>query len=108
MSLPPGDPERGKQVFMKACSHCHSIEPNGKTVYGPNLFGMFGRKSGTIEGYKYTDSHKAIDAKWDEAHLNEYLEGNLGLINPFIYIVEMYSWQILIKWHPGQKNIIMA
>jgi nitrite reductase (NO-forming) len=39
-----GDAVAGRQVFKK-CQACHSLEP-GKTILGPSLAGIVGRKSG--------------------------------------------------------------
>lgn len=44
------DAEAGKKVFNK-CSVCHSVEPD-KVKVGPSLFGVIGRKAGTL----YPDS----------------------------------------------------
>ena len=40
---------------------------------GPNLHGMFGRKSGEAEGYSYTDANKNSGITWSEAELHDYL-----------------------------------
>ena len=49
-----GDLANGKKVFA-VCKSCHTIVPGGANMTGPNLYGMFGRKPGTAEGYKYSD-----------------------------------------------------
>jgi cytochrome c len=47
---------------------------------GPNLHGLFGRKTGSIEGYQYTDANRSKGITWSEETLFEYLE------NPKKYI----------------------
>jgi len=53
---------------------CHSTKP-GENKVGPSLAGVFGRKSGTEPGYSYSSAIKALNITWDEANLNEWLQG---------------------------------
>ncbi len=66
-----GDAEEGKKVFKK-CKVCHSFDP-GKKKIGPHLKGVIGRKSGAVEGFKYSKAMAAADITWDEANLDEFL-----------------------------------
>jgi len=47
---------------------------------GPNLFGLFGRVSGHVESFSYTEANKKAAILWDETTLFDYLE------NPKKYI----------------------
>ncbi len=47
---------------------------------GPNLSGLFGRKTGQAEGYSYTAANINKGIVWDETTLFDYLE------NPKKYI----------------------
>ena len=66
-----GDAAAGKSVFNK-CAICHSPAP-GKNSVGPSLFGVVGRHSASVEGFKYSDAMKAANKTWDEATLDVYL-----------------------------------
>src|ERR1700680_177719 len=48
--------ERGKELFEKRCSGCHALD---KDKEGPRLRGVFGRTSGTVPTFKYSDALKA-------------------------------------------------
>ena len=43
-------------------------------VVGPNLHGIFGRKTGQVEGFSYTSANVNKGVTWDENTLFEYLE----------------------------------
>lgn len=68
----------GQTVFAQ-CKSCHSLEA-GKTMTGPSLKGLFGRKSGTLAGYTFSPAMKAYGKTWDEVSLNAYLEAPLKTV----------------------------
>jgi cytochrome c len=67
------DVAAGKTSFNK-CMACHSIGDGAKNKVGPELNGLDGRKSGTVEGYSYSDANKNSGITWNEAQFKEYIK----------------------------------
>lgn len=61
----------GARQFNK-CRACHTLEP-GKTRIGPSLHGVIGRRSGTLEGFTYSQAMRQADVVWDDATLEAFL-----------------------------------
>src|SRR6187200_3386854 len=71
------DADAGKTSFNK-CLACHAIGEGAKNKVGPILNGLDGRKSGTVEGYNYSDANKNSGTKMVFAGIkNEKEAGDL-------------------------------
>jgi len=70
-ALADGDVKKGAKVFKK-CKACHVVDKE-KNKVGPHLVGLFGRKAGTLEGYKYSKAMIEYGVEWDEETLAAYL-----------------------------------
>ena len=62
----------GENSFKK-CLPCHRVGPEAKNLVGPVLNGLEGRKSGTIEGYNYSEANKNSGITWSEDTFKEYI-----------------------------------
>jgi cytochrome c len=67
------DVAAGKTSFNK-CMACHAIGEGAKNKVGPELNGLDGRKSGTADGYSYSDANKNSGITWNEAQFKEYIK----------------------------------
>jgi cytochrome c len=67
------DVAAGEQSFKK-CLPCHSVGPGAKNKVGPELNGLDGRKSGTAEGFNYTEANKNAGITWNESVFKEYIK----------------------------------
>ncbi len=63
----------GESSFRK-CAPCHNIGPDATNKVGPELNGLDGRKSGSVEGFNYSDANKNSGITWNEAVFKEYIK----------------------------------
>ena len=67
------DVAAGKTSFNK-CLPCHSVGDGAKNKVGPVLNGLNGRKSGTVEGYSYSEANKNSGITWGKDVFLEYIK----------------------------------
>ncbi len=63
----------GERSWNK-CRACHQIGEGAKNLVGPQLNGLIGRHSGSVEGYSYSAANKNSGITWDEAVFAEYIK----------------------------------
>ena len=64
------DVEHGKVVFQ-TCAACHSDKPD---AIGPSLRGVYGRKSASLDNFRYSNAMLRANLVWDETDLRAYLK----------------------------------
>ena len=67
------DVAAGEKSFNK-CRACHQVGETAKNGVCPELNGLFGRKSGSVAGYNYTDANKNSGITWDDAVFADYIK----------------------------------
>lgn len=58
----------GARMFRK-CALCHSLTPDGPKRTGPHFAGLFGRRAGSVNGYRYSDALAGLDFEWNDQTL---------------------------------------
>ena len=62
----------GEKVFKK-CAACHSIVKGGGNKIGPTLWGVLGRRAGSITDYKYSKAMATHEKTWSFEEMNGFL-----------------------------------
>ena len=62
----------GAKVFKK-CAACHSVNEGGANKIGPALWGVLGRKAGSLSDYKYSKAMAAYGKPWSFDEMNGFL-----------------------------------
>jgi cytochrome c len=72
-----GDAENGKEAFQRRCGGCHSPD---RTMEGPRLRGVYGRRSGSTPDFQYSDALKNARIIWNEDNLDKWLTDTEALV----------------------------
>ncbi len=64
--------DKGRRQYS-TCRSCHLLAEGAGHRVGPNLHGMFGRKIGALEGFKYSKAVQEADFEWTPEKLDAWL-----------------------------------
>lgn len=67
------DREKGRRL-AQLCRACHTLEPDGQDMIGPNLYGFFGEKAGARASFRYSDALKNAEFTWTPRALDAWLK----------------------------------
>ncbi len=73
---------QGELQFARKCSVCHTLTPDGSNRAGPTLHKIFGRRVGSLQGYPYSPSVKALDIVWTEHTVAQLFELGPDILTP--------------------------
>ena len=94
------DPKKGAKIFKTKCSQCHVAAEGGGNKQGPNLYGIIGRHSGSVEGFSYSKANKDSGITWGEQEMFDYLK------NPKKYIKGTKMVFAGLKKAKDRRNLI--
>ena len=91
---PTGDAAAGEAAFRQ-CATCHAVvAPDGTALAGranvktgPNLYGVVGRVSGKVEGFRYSNALTEAGEKgkaYDEATFVAYVQDPTGFLRDYL------------------------
>ena len=82
-ALAEGDAAKGKAAFAK-CGICHQVGPGAKTLVGPELNGIVGRKAASVADYAmYSAGMKKLGADgwvWTEENIDKWIADPKAMI----------------------------
>jgi cytochrome c len=61
------------QAKFALCKSCHTVAPGAGAALGPNLWGVFGRRSGIAPGYAYSEGLKRLGVTWTAETLDSWI-----------------------------------
>ncbi|MEW4466647.1 c-type cytochrome [Parasphingorhabdus sp. JC815] len=67
----------GKKLYTRRCGACHSIDQNR---VGPRHRGVFGRKAGSVSGFRYSKALKNLNIRWNEKNLDRWLTNPTAMV----------------------------
>jgi len=74
----PATMPNGERQFMRKCSICHTLEGTGESGgarrAGPGLGGLFGRRAGTVPGYRYSATLDGSAIIWSPETISALFE----------------------------------
>jgi cytochrome c len=75
-----GNPNRGQQIYRRACGACHSLKPDANMT-GPSLGGVWKRKAGSLASFsRYSPALKEAQIIWDEVALDRWLTNPAAMV----------------------------
>lgn len=74
------DIEEGRKNFNKYCVACHINTATGAKRLGPTMFGVVGRKAGTVPEYQYSEANLKSGLTWTPEELDKYLNDPKGVV----------------------------
>lgn len=80
MPLPAVAPPDPATLFGRQCGTCHVAVADGGVRQGPNLWGVYGRKAGSLPDFKYSANYASSGIVWDETTMDSYLTNPQAMI----------------------------
>jgi cytochrome c len=63
--------QQGETLYQRRCGACHSLDQNR---IGPMHRGVYGRKAGSVESFRYSPALRDLDVIWNSETLDAWLQ----------------------------------
>jgi cytochrome c len=73
------DEAAGRRAFGQ-CGICHQVGPTARSIAAPTLNGLFGRRAGSVEGFKYSEAMQNSGLVWDEDTFRTFISDPQGVV----------------------------
>jgi len=73
----------GRKLFERTCTPCHNYDRDGEPdMYGQtlNLYGVVGRKAGSVAGFEYSEGLRTSGIVWNEAIIDTFITAPKKLV----------------------------
>jgi cytochrome c len=71
----------GERLFAK-CAACHTLTPEDGNKAGPTLYGLFGRRAGSVAGYPYSPALRNSSIVWTEQTVDRLFALGPHIVTP--------------------------
>jgi cytochrome c len=65
---------QGRTVFQANCAVCHQAVANGHAMIGPNLWGVVGRRAGSVAGFAYSPAMQHANMTWTADQITAFVQ----------------------------------
>ena len=76
------DMDVGERQFARKCSVCHTLTPDDANRAGPTLYGVFGRRVGTLAEYPYSEALRNSDIIWSAETISRLFDDGPDVVLP--------------------------
>ncbi len=66
------DLEYGRNLTFQ-CRTCHNLDDRASTPLGPSLYGLFGRRAGSLDDFSWSPAMQAADFVWTPRALDAWI-----------------------------------
>jgi cytochrome c len=77
--LAKADVGRGENS-VKKCAACHTFDKGGRTLVGPNLWGVVGRPKASAPGFNYSAALKSKGGNWTIEEINQFIANPKAMV----------------------------
>ena len=79
LDLTGADLANGRREFRR-CQSCHTVNEGGRSMVGPNLYGVVGRAAASTDGFSYSSALSQSGLVWTSDALDTWIENPRAMV----------------------------